>query len=493
MSDAGSTIEVPPEVLSNPALLFLYYRIEQILGIKASGESLVKLNEHIEKNGISFVENPSSFNELLSSREHIYEISKFLTINETYFFREEVHFKLLEQLLPELAKLNRPIRICSAAASIGCEAYSIAMLLDFHIKNGTGFDFEIDAFDINGESIETAKRARYPASTMRGDGSGWKHILDLYLIPENGKFIVMQNIRKRVCFFPHNIMASLDRQYDVIFFRNALIYFSPQNRLTVLNNLAQSLLNNGYLFLGISETSSVSHPLLRGQNSCDAFYFQKIANAANVEPPQYKKAPPPKVAHNRDAEKRTHTNEKKTEKTVQQKREELQITGGEITAILEMEEGKQNAQKTFDALLGKNANVPNGAELAACVLYFLSIQDFNSADLVLSNLEELSSGTFARFLRGEYFFMSGNAKEAEHYYNEAAIKDREFWPAFYRNAVLSAEGNSTRYGYKIKKAIESLAMGREKQYECFLGGFSPDYFLTILETKLTKIKNWGGA
>ena len=76
------------------------------------------------------MENPAAYEHLLNSREQIFEISKFLTINETYFFREGVHFDLLVRLLPQLAKLNRPLRIWSAATSIGCEAYSIAMLLD---------------------------------------------------------------------------------------------------------------------------------------------------------------------------------------------------------------------------------------------------------------------------------------------------------------------------------------------------------------------------
>jgi chemotaxis protein methyltransferase CheR len=489
MIDTGSAVEVPAEALSNPALLFLYYRIDQILGIRAAGEALIKLNEYIEKScGASFVENPSVFNNLLSNREQIYEISKFLTVNETYFFREGVHFELLARFLPELAKLNRPIQICSAASSIGCEAYSIAMLLDYHAKKGGGFDFEIDAFDINGEAIETARNARYPENALRGDGSAWKYIMDSYLIRENGEFTVTQNIREKVRFFTHNIMNSLDRRYDVVFFRNALIYFSSQNRLTVLDNLAETLFNNGFLFLGVSETASVNHPLLKELHSSDAFYFQKISNAVNYDPPDYKKnahRTPEKIVHNLTAQKGTYV----SEKTVQPKREELQITGGEIAAILETEEGKPNAKKNLDALANETAGILSGGELAACVLYFLNIQDFNSAEIVLSRLEERSTGAFTRFLRGEYFFLAGSVKEAEHFYNEAAVRDREFWPAFYRIASLSEEGNRTRYEYKIKKAIESIEMGRELKYECFMGGFSPDYFLKILEKKLTKTKD----
>ena len=45
MVDNSSNLAIPVEVLSSPALLFLYYRIEQILGIKVGDEALVKLND----------------------------------------------------------------------------------------------------------------------------------------------------------------------------------------------------------------------------------------------------------------------------------------------------------------------------------------------------------------------------------------------------------------------------------------------------------------
>ena len=270
--------ELPAEILTSPALLFLYYRIEQILGIKAGIEALKTLNGHLETCcGSSFIENPATYEYLLTSREQIFNISGFLTVNETYFFREGVHFSILENALPELAKLGRPIQICSAAVSIGCEAYSIAMLLDYHNKKGLDLDFTVDAFDVDAQVIETAKKARYTENALRNDGSSWKHILDLYLTKEDKEYVVSQNIIRKVRFFPHNIMRGLDKQYDIIFFRNAMIYFSSKNRHTVINNLSDSLLNNGLIFFGISETSAVRHPLLANRFSCDGFYFQKTS------------------------------------------------------------------------------------------------------------------------------------------------------------------------------------------------------------------------
>jgi len=479
LSDIPS--EVPSEAMSNPALLFLYYRVERALGIKAGSEGLVNLNEHIEKScGDSFIKNPAVFERFLSSRERIYDISKFLTVNETYFFREEVHFEILSSLLTELAKLNRPIKICSAAVSIGCEAYSIAMLFDYYNKKGLDIDFSIDAFDINSAVIETAKNARYTANAFRTDGSSWKYILDSYLIPDRGEYVVSNNIREKVRFFTHNIMRGLDKQYDIIFFRNSLIYFSSKSRLSVINNISDALLNNGYLFLGTSETSSVNHPLLLNRFSCDAFYFQKkffmkIQDQLEIKPKE-------------SARNTQKLREEIKPRPMPVKREEMPINCAQVSEIIKTDEGKKNAQNVIACLTDGTTSSLSGSGLAACALYCLHAQDYDQAGRVISFLAKNNSSEFTLFLRGELLFLQGSFEEAQKNYHEAAAKNRFFWPAFYRIAILAAEGNRTRYEYKIKKAIESIELARqehdkERSYECFLGGFSSDYFIRILEKK----------
>jgi chemotaxis protein methyltransferase CheR len=456
---------------------------------------LAKLNGYLEKCcGASFIENPAAHENLLTSREKIYEISDLVTINETYFFREGVHFELLVKYLPELAKLNRPIQICSAATSIGCEAYSIAMLLDYHLKNMPAFDFIIDAFDVSAEAIETAKGARYTANTMRTDGSAWKYILESYLTPAADEYVVPQQIRKKVRFFHHNIMRGLDKQYDIIFFRNALIYFSSKNRLVVLNDLAESLFDNGLLFLGISETASVRHPLLESRNFSGVFCFQKTAKTYTSDKAVWCKNVIPAV---KTTERITHTGKKEADgrkvfshAAKPARRTELTVDCGEVTAILGTEEGLPNANKTLQTFVnekeasGSETISPSGAELAASIVYFLSVQDFHSADLLLLHLEKINEGALARFLRGEYHYLQGSTQAAEFFFREASVKDRMFWPAFYRIALLSSQENQARCNYKIMKACESLEKGKEFRYECFLGGFSPDYFRRKKKKKL---------
>jgi chemotaxis protein methyltransferase CheR len=492
--------EIPSQILSSPALLYLFHRVGQILGIKSAPESLEKFNDYLEEQtGATFIKNPGAFERALISQEHIFAAADFLTVNETYFFREGAHFNLLmRQFLPQLASLNRPIQICSAASSIGCEAFSLAMLLDFYAKNKGArsqtefaFDFRIDAFDISASAIETAKNARYTANTLRTDGAEWKYILDSYLIKDGAEYAAARALREKVNFFTHNIMDSIGKQYDVIFFRNAMIYFSQENRRTIMDNLAESLVNDGILFLGITETSSVRHPLLINRYVSDVFYFQKIS------PAFYYSQPDPAVRQKKASDfyiEEKHAPSPEPASAPVQKKEnkppisEQQINCKEVAAILEKDEGAPNAQKVLQIITNEKASdgVLTGNELAAAVTTFLGSEDFASASNALTQLEKRGGDgeAVASFLRGECDYLCGRTDDAEKSYADAAAKDKAFWPAFYRISAFAANGNRTLYEYQLKKACESLELGKKFHYECFMGGFSPDYFLRILEKKL---------
>ena len=487
-----SNADVPKEALSNPALLFLYYRIEQILGIKSSADCLIKLNNYLEeKCGASFVNDPASYEFLLTSREQIYSISNFLTINETYFFRESAHFDLLNNILPVLVKEKKSLKLCSAATSIGCEAYSLAMFLDYHKRKGLNFDYSIDAFDINAQSIETAKNAHYTPNAVRTDGADYRHILDSYLVIENGEYIISQNIRAKVNFFNHNVMRGLDRLYDIIFFRNSLIYFSLRNRYYVMNNLVESLAHNGLLFLGISETASVKHHLLVSRYFSDVFYFQKTGVHGLLERLPDNCMRKIDINNYYGAENINSDNSKRLPVSNNARQNETSLDFTETAEILKINEKEQDENNIIKMLSERETEVSSlsGSQITAYAIYLLNTENFEEADKIISIIEENYSGSFVFFLRGEYFFLRGSSKEAEKYYEDASAKDKYFWPAFYRIQGLAAKGNKTRYKYKIRKAIESIELvkffegGENHNYECFMGGFSPDYFLRILEKK----------
>src|SRR5580704_3097582 len=80
------------------------------------------------------VKNYGEYFQLLMSGESPLELQTavdLLTTNETYFFREPKHFQFLKKEIKGGSLQGAPsLRIWSAAASTGEEAYSVAMVLE---------------------------------------------------------------------------------------------------------------------------------------------------------------------------------------------------------------------------------------------------------------------------------------------------------------------------------------------------------------------------
>jgi chemotaxis protein methyltransferase CheR len=155
-----------------------------------------------------------------------------------------------------------------------------------------------------------------------------------------------------------------------------------------------------------------------------------------------------------------------------------------VAALLEQGEGRPNAEKAAEWLeKGGEAPGPGENALIAAAVTFLGAEEWENAEAVLSFLEKTSHSAAVSFLRGEYCYLTRDAGSAEEKYQEAALMDKAFWPAFYRICSFATEGNRTRYEYRIKKTLESMEAGKDLRYESFIGGFSPDYYRRILERK----------
>ncbi|MDR2759660.1 MAG: chemotaxis protein CheR, partial [Spirochaetaceae bacterium] len=436
---------------------------------------------------------PHFYEQILSFPEDIFTAAQFLTINETYFFREAAYFDLLRQeLLPRFVQLNRPVRVCSAATSIGCEAYSLAMVMDDYCRTVRSFSFMIDAFDVDPEAIAAAKEGRYTGNALREDGTRWKFLLDHYTRTEGQDFVIEPFLRKRVRFYTHNLLDGLwSNHYDLIFFRNALIYFSEDKRKIILDHLADALFDGGILVLGVSETPIVIHPQLESQYALETFYFRKIpegASAAELPEPAAGPAVMPPAARKKPPRAAP---EELSPEPPPEPRKKTVISPAEpegIAALIEDPAGGHPIAGKLPELVrgtAENMEPPSGDELFAAAIYLLSQEDFSGADKLLSFIEKYNNSAFTLFLRGEYHYFNHRKGEAEESYKEAAGKNTAFWPAFYRLCVLAADGNPVQYEYKIRKALESIRQGKEKRYEIFIGGFSPDYYQRALEKRLS--------
>ncbi|MDF9397782.1 protein-glutamate O-methyltransferase [Vibrio sp. 1180_3] len=181
-----------------------------------------------------------------------------MTTNETLWFRDSYPFTVLaERLLPEVAAKKRPIKIWSAASSSGQEPYSMAMtvLETQQRKPGMLPSVSITATDISASMLDMCKAGIYDNLAL-GRGLSPERRKTFFEDAGDGRMKIKDNVKCLVNFRPQNLMESyaLLGKFDIIFCRNVLIYFSPDMKSKVLNQMANNLNPGGYLLLGASES-----------------------------------------------------------------------------------------------------------------------------------------------------------------------------------------------------------------------------------------------
>jgi chemotaxis protein methyltransferase CheR len=187
-----------------------------------------------------------------------------VTTNKTDFFREPEHFRILvRQALPTILAdrhmvAQAQLKLWSAACSTGAEPYTLAMVLADWRENRPGLRISILATDLSTEVLAVGRRAVYPEAMVAVVPPDFRH---RYLLRSRDKtkqlVRVTPELRGCVRFARLNLMDDnypLDRDFDVIFCRNVLIYFDKPTQRTVLQRICQHLRPGGYLFLGHSES-----------------------------------------------------------------------------------------------------------------------------------------------------------------------------------------------------------------------------------------------
>lgn len=171
-----------------------------------------------------------------------------LTTHETYFFRERSHFEHM-MLEVDKHKLSNA-KIWSAACSLGHEAYTAAMLMNEFSPDG---HWQIIGTDIALDTINKAKRGEYDCIEKT-------RIFDrLYRLscdedPGHKKFRFNSKILQRVEFQHFNLMRRFKaNQFDFIFLRNVLIYFTDTDQQRIVSNVLQALKPGGIIYFGHSE------------------------------------------------------------------------------------------------------------------------------------------------------------------------------------------------------------------------------------------------
>jgi chemotaxis protein methyltransferase CheR len=196
-----------------------------------------------------------------ASGEELQHLTNVMTVNETYFLREDYQFQcLVDSILPEIVrhrKSQEPIRIWCIPSSTGEEPYSIAMYL---LENWPGinqWDVEIISSDIDTGVLRRARAGLYSERSVQNVPPQW---LKKYFRPVGIEYQLKDDVRQAVEFTRVNLSEPADtaryRNFDVIFCRNLLIYFDDASRKTAADTFYEALNTGGYICLGHAESMS---------------------------------------------------------------------------------------------------------------------------------------------------------------------------------------------------------------------------------------------
>ena len=203
--------------------------------------------------------------------ENIVERNKFIdfiTINVTEFFRNAELFAELENLLKtEYFSKKKNIKVWSAACSLGCEPYSIAMMF-----KENGFEnYTIYATDVDSTILSKAKEGIYTETEIKN--MPIKYLK--YFKKIKNKYILSDEIKAMVKFKKSDlILDRYERGFDLILCRNVVIYFNVDIKEKIYKKFSLSLNNNGILFVGATE--SIYNSELYGFKKSSTFIYRKL-------------------------------------------------------------------------------------------------------------------------------------------------------------------------------------------------------------------------
>ncbi|WP_226018070.1 protein-glutamate O-methyltransferase CheR [Novosphingobium sp. FKTRR1] len=208
-----------------------------------------------------------------------------MTVNETYFLREEYQFAaLVGSVLPDVVarkRDTRPIRIWCMPSSSGEEPYTVAMVLLERWAGLKDWDVEIISSDIDTDILTKARIGHYHDRSVQHLPQSW---LKKYFARKADGWQINDTLRGAVEFSRCNLCLPQEtahyRDFDVVFCRNLLIYFDDASRRIAAEALYEALNPGGYVMLGHSESMSRISSLFRVRRFPDALAYQKPQEVA---------------------------------------------------------------------------------------------------------------------------------------------------------------------------------------------------------------------
>ena len=194
---------------------------------------------------------------LEADRNEADELYAEFLIDVTTFFRDSAAFSVLDhQVIPPLIdamSATRQVRVWIPGCSTGQEAYSIAMrLAEEARKRQVTPNIKIIATDVHQRSVDAASFGVYSTDELSPVS---EELRNRYFKQTGSNWQVRPFLRQMLAFSTHNVLSDPPfTRIDLVSCRNMLIYFKEVAQNKAIANFHFSLVKNGFLLLGPSET-----------------------------------------------------------------------------------------------------------------------------------------------------------------------------------------------------------------------------------------------
>ena len=215
----------------NEVIDFLNSKILEYSGINIADSQKAPLLAHVEKKAASKNISALSYCQQLEPHSSDFdEIINLVTVNETYFFREELQFDFLKnEVFPKY--MGRNLTIWSCCCATGEEVISLlALALSMNVN------LTIYASDIDDKALSVLDKGIYSVFSLRTDGQKYHSLLEPYSTKTDNEIIFRKDFLQRIHTFKFNLISDdLTRlpffeTVDILFVRN-VFNLKEQNKI----------------------------------------------------------------------------------------------------------------------------------------------------------------------------------------------------------------------------------------------------------------------
>ncbi len=479
--------------------------IEKKAGLRMTDDKKLcfAIEEMIVLNG---VKSEKELLELVSKDIEVFEnLVGFLTINETYFFREASQIEVFSNdLIPSLVNNGKgnKINILSAGCSTGAEPYSLVIALMEKYGAHINHLFSVKGFDIDKKTLKIAEEGIYGKYHFRGIDNS---IIDKYFDKVSGdRYKIKGFVSDMVDFYPHNLLHSsfpdAFNEIHVLFYRNVSIYFSRENQKKIFINLSKMLCQKGWLIMSSTETLSHDFQILSLTKVNDLFLYQKEINALEeqdrfpkISGRKFLKTKKQKILTAKKTERfRNDNSTVVSQKAVTQPSEpEILLPETQMRTAWGLAKNREYKESlaAIDSIIGKGAVSAKVYTMKASVLINLNkFAEAKDACLKAHEIDEFWPESF--FLLGIISKFENDLEDSEENFKKTIYIDSSCWLAHYYLAEIyrdwgEIEKSFKKYEIVIKQLEKVKTMDTDVLFSSFT--FSEKELIHACKSNMKKL------